>query len=77
MPDSLLLPPLPSQGLLDAGMPDNILTHIGAGLGAGFIAVCVGSPVDVVKSRIMGDTTGACFTCCLLYYTMIQVVDAV
>ena len=25
------------------------------GLGAGFVAVCVGSPVDVVKSRIMGD----------------------
>ena len=27
------------------------------GLGAGFVAVCVGSPVDVVKSRIMGDKT--------------------
>jgi solute carrier family 25 uncoupling protein 8/9 len=27
------------------------------GLGAGFVAVCVGSPVDVVKSRVMGDKT--------------------
>ena len=25
------------------------------GLGAGFVAVCVGSPVDVVKSRVMGS----------------------
>lgn len=34
---------------------DNIGTHLVAGLGAGFVAVCVGSPVDVVKSRVMGD----------------------
>lgn len=27
---------------------DNILTHLLAGLGAGFFAVCIGSPVDVV-----------------------------
>jgi hypothetical protein len=33
---------------------DNIVTHLVAGLGAGFFAVCVGSPVDVVKSRVMG-----------------------
>jgi hypothetical protein len=33
---------------------DNIVTHLAAGLGAGFFAVCVGSPVDVVKSRVMG-----------------------
>ncbi len=33
---------------------DNVLTHLVAGLGAGFFAVCVGSPVDVVKSRVMG-----------------------
>jgi len=33
--------------------------HIASGLGAGFVAVCVGSPVDVVKSRVMGDSTGA------------------
>jgi hypothetical protein len=31
------------------------VTHLVAGLGAGFFAVCVGSPVDVVKSRVMGE----------------------
>ncbi|KAL2898815.1 Mitochondrial uncoupling protein 2, partial [Bienertia sinuspersici] len=31
------------------GFTDNALTHI--------IAVCIGSPVDVVKSRMMGDST--------------------
>ena len=31
------------------------------GLGAGFFAVCIGSPVDVVKSRIMGnDAQSSC-----------------
>ena len=30
-----------------------------SGLGAGFVACCVGSPVDVVKSRVMGDSVGA------------------
>lgn len=30
-----------------------------AGLGAGFVAVCVGSPVDVVKSRVMGESPTA------------------
>ncbi|KAM1040010.1 hypothetical protein ACFX13_029991 [Malus domestica] len=39
------------------GSTDNILTHILAGLGAGFFAVSIGSPVDVVKSRMMGDST--------------------
>ncbi|CAN1275668.1 Mitochondrial uncoupling protein 1 [Linum perenne] len=34
---------------------DNAVTHLFAGLGAGFFAVCIGSPVDVVKSRMMGD----------------------
>nr|GFA94989.1 mitochondrial uncoupling protein 1 [Tanacetum cinerariifolium] len=37
------------------GFTDNVLTHLLSGLGAGFVAVCVGSPVDVVKSRMMGD----------------------
>ena len=32
--------------------------HIMSGLGAGFVACCVGSPVDVVKSRVMGDAQG-------------------
>lgn len=39
------------------GFSDNVLTHLLAGLGAGFFAVCIGSPVDVVKSRMMGDST--------------------
>ena len=30
------------------GFTDNVVTHLLAGLGAGFFAVCVGSPVDVV-----------------------------
>ncbi|KAG6411941.1 hypothetical protein SASPL_124595 [Salvia splendens] len=30
------------------GFTDNVLTHILAGLGAGFFAVCIGSPIDVV-----------------------------
>ncbi|XP_047972140.1 mitochondrial uncoupling protein 2-like isoform X2 [Salvia hispanica] len=29
------------------GFTDNVLTHILAGLGAGFFAVCIGSPIDV------------------------------
>ncbi|KAL9273014.1 Mitochondrial uncoupling protein 1-like protein [Drosera capensis] len=39
------------------GFSDNVVTHLFAGLGAGFFAVCIGSPVDVVKSRMMGDST--------------------
>lgn len=30
------------------GFMDNVFTHILAGLGAGFFAVCIGSPIDVV-----------------------------
>ncbi|CAD7703682.1 unnamed protein product [Ostreobium quekettii] len=48
------------QSLLATGyFRDNVFTHLVSGLGAGFFAVCVGSPVDVVKSRVMGDTKGA------------------
>ena len=41
-------------------MPDAraVYSLVGQGLGAGFVAVCVGSPVDVVKSRVMGDKQG-------------------
>ncbi|CAL9094093.1 unnamed protein product [Musa acuminata var. zebrina] len=39
------------------GFTDDIFTHVLAGLGAGFFAVCIGSPVDVVKSRMMGDSS--------------------
>ena len=35
---------------------DDIYCHIVSGLGAGFFAVTIGSPVDVVKSRMMGDS---------------------
>lgn len=34
-------------------MEDNMITHWSAALGAGFVAVVVGSPIDVVKTRIM------------------------
>eukprot|EP00897_Mesotaenium_endlicherianum_P009725 jgi/Mesen1/8781/ME000526S08092 len=46
------------ESLLKMGFQDGVGTHLMAGLGAGFVAVCVGSPVDVVKSRVMGDTAG-------------------
>ena len=47
------------QMLLHSGhFKDNEVTHILSGLGAGLVAVCVGSPVDVVKSRVMGDKVG-------------------
>ncbi|KXZ44839.1 hypothetical protein GPECTOR_61g792 [Gonium pectorale] len=57
------------QSLLGMGLSDNVGTHLLSGnivpnahpppgLGAGFFAVCIGSPVDVVKSRVMGDRTG-------------------
>ncbi|CAK8541834.1 unnamed protein product [Lathyrus sativus] len=39
------------------GFTDNVVTHLLSGLGAGFFAVCIGSPVDVVKSRMMGDSS--------------------
>ncbi|CAI0462192.1 unnamed protein product [Linum tenue] len=39
------------------GIRDGVLTHILAGLGAGFFAVSIGSPIDVVKSRMMGDSS--------------------
>ncbi len=34
---------------------DTVPCHLASGLGAGFFAVCFGSPVDVVKSRLMGE----------------------
>jgi solute carrier family 25 (mitochondrial uncoupling protein), member 8/9 len=46
------------ESFIAAGLPDNIGTHILSGLGAGFAAVCVGSPVDVVKSRMMNAKQG-------------------
>ena len=31
------------------GFTDSAFTHVLAGLGAGFFAVCIGSPIDVVS----------------------------
>ena len=39
--------------LHDLGMADNIWTHILSGLSAGLAATLLGSPVDVVKTRVM------------------------
>jgi solute carrier family 25 uncoupling protein 8/9 len=47
------------ESLLASGIVgDNAYCHILSGLGAGFFAVVCGSPVDVVKSRMMSDNTG-------------------
>ncbi|KAK7301815.1 hypothetical protein RJT34_12691 [Clitoria ternatea] len=48
------------------GFMDNVYTHLLAGLGAGLFAVFIGSPVDVVKSRMMGDSTYKSTFDCLL-----------
>lgn len=61
------------QVLLAAGLKDDILCQILSGLGAGLMAVCVGSPVDTVKSQVMGDSQGlykGFFDCC--YKTMVN-----
>lgn len=34
------------------GFSDDVFTHILSGLGAGFFAVCIGSPVDVVRNLV-------------------------
>lgn len=41
------------QRLIAFGLGDNVGTHWAAALMAGFFAVVVGSPIDVVKTRIM------------------------
>ncbi|GAB4814656.1 hypothetical protein N2152v2_001702 [Parachlorella kessleri] len=47
------------QTLIKSGLfKDNVYCHLASGLGAGFFAVCIGSPVDVVKSRMMGAAPG-------------------
>ena len=38
------------------GMGDHIGTHLSCAMGAGFVACIVGSPVDVMKTRIMNRT---------------------
>jgi hypothetical protein len=45
------------QTLIGTGFfSDTVPCHLASGLGAGFFAVCIGSPVDVVKSRMMGTS---------------------
>nr|CAB3490643.1 unnamed protein product [Digitaria exilis] len=39
------------------GFKDDVFTHLVAGLGAGFFAVCVGSPVDVVRCPLVPHAT--------------------
>ena len=34
---------------------DNVYCHLASSLCAGFLAVVVGSPADVIKSRMMGE----------------------
>lgn len=38
------------------GMPDSLITHLTCAMAAGFTACIVGSPVDVLKTRIMNRT---------------------
>lgn len=55
---------IPIQTILKLpGFKDNVITHLLAGLGAGFFAVCIGSPIDVVSlhatmrlNNSIGDT---------------------
>ena len=46
------------QIFLQIGMPDNIAMHVSCGFGAGFVACIVGSPVDVIKTRVMNIPPG-------------------
>ena len=39
-------------------MPDGVPAHLVSGLGAGFIATVIGSPVDVLKTRVMNTKDG-------------------
>jgi len=46
------------QIALGFGMPDGLIIHIACAFGAGFVACVVGSPVDVLKTRIMNRKPG-------------------
>ncbi|KAI9008530.1 mitochondrial carrier domain-containing protein [Hyaloraphidium curvatum] len=45
------------ESLLGAGLPNTATTHVMAGLSAGFAATVLGSPIDVVKTRVMNSRT--------------------
>lgn len=47
------------QMAIAAGMKEGIMMHIGCAFGAGFTALIVGSPVDVLKTRIMNRNPGS------------------
>lgn len=61
------------------GFKDDVVTHLLSGLGAGFFAVCVGSPVDVVRWPLCSVTiflctprrlpTAVCEFLAIFYYT--------
>jgi len=47
------------QICLGIGMPEGLPMHISCAFGAGFVACVVGSPVDVMKTRIMNMQPGS------------------
>lgn len=56
------------QALLDAGYQDGIPIHFTAGITAGFAATVLGSPWDVIGTRLMAEQraqdTKAVVSCC-------------
>ena len=40
------------------GLHDEVYTHLACATSAGFVATVVGSPVDVLKTRIINKSTG-------------------
>ncbi|XXQ39280.1 Mitochondrial carrier protein [Plasmodiophora brassicae] len=48
-----------SMALETSYFKDDVVTHVVCALAAGFSATVVGSPVDVIKTRVMNSTTGA------------------
>ncbi|XP_041978737.1 mitochondrial uncoupling protein 4 [Aricia agestis] len=42
----------------ELGMPDNLIVHIAAASAAGLVAAIVGTPADVLKTRLMNQPVG-------------------
>ena len=62
------------QSLIATGLfSDTVPCHLASGLGAGFVAVCIGSPVDVVKSRMMGAHAALLCGCNVVHLLMSSV----